>query len=171
MDFDRNGELFEAQKQLAMERALRCLGMRWHTVNELGNKLKKSGFEPEIVRLTLAECQRLGLLDDRQYASDYAAQLADRGCGSYRIRLNLRRKGIAPEETAETLAQLAKDEPERAIRAAEFKLRMLARDSDWRRKREKLCRFLAGRGFRPEAIRAVIAHFPELQGRSDDFDD
>ena len=44
---------------------------------------------------------------------------------------------------------------ERALRAGETKLRLLADETDPRKKRDKLLRFLAARGFSADAVYAA----------------
>jgi SOS response regulatory protein OraA/RecX len=52
-----------------------------------------------------------GYLDDERVVRDRAVRLADRGYGDAAIRLDLERRGAAPELTEQTIAAL---EPERS---------------------------------------------------------
>ena len=103
----------------------------------------------------IEECRRLGLVNDELFARDCAEMLAMRGCGNYRIRRDLAKRGVA-EFAPEAIEELSESESLRALEAARFKLRLLCRESDPRKKREKLYRFLAGRGFAPVSIRQAL---------------
>ena len=73
-----------------------------------------------------------------------------------RIRLALRKRGIPAELQEEPLEAAAETEAERASEALAYKLRLLARETDPRRKREKAFRFLIGRGFSCESCRTAL---------------
>lgn len=135
----------------ALDRALRYLTRRAYATAELKTKLLAAGHPYPEVRDALRELERMHLLDDRQLAEDRAAALGQRGYGLRRIENDLRKRRLAqllPEEQREALRL---DEPQRALAAAEFKLRLLSREPDPRKRREKLLRFLFARGFSPEA--------------------
>lgn len=144
------------------DKALKLLAVRDHSAGELTAKLFRAAKEDPgaaaAVRFAVSECLRLNFVDDGRFARDYANLLAGRGCGAYRIRMNLKNRGIPSELIAEVLAEISNpdDELERAVNAGEFKLRMLVKAEPVQKKREKLFRFLAGRGFRPEAVREAL---------------
>ena len=148
-------------EQKIFDRALRMLSARAHGVRELRTKLLR-GKEPppeQTVDAVVAECRRLGFLNDRQFARDCASELASRGCGNVAIRFKLKTRGLAAEDVTEAMTALAADsesEVERALSAGKFKLKSLKKDEQRQKKREKLFRFLAGRGFSSETVREVL---------------
>ncbi len=146
----------EKPKISAADKALRLLSRRAFTERELLDRLCNAGYPFREARDAVAECRSRGYVDDRQYAADYTEQLAARGLGGRRIDLALRRRGIPVELREEPLEEAAATEVERASGALEYKLRMLARESDPRKKREKAFRFLVGRGFSFDSCRAAI---------------
>ena len=141
-------------KYSALERALNHLARRSYSEAEMAVKLRQTGYPPGEIASALAECRRLGYLNDPLYARDCASYLAERGNGNRKIMQELRKRGLA-EFAADSLSALESDETERAVRAGEYKLRLLADETDPRKKRDKLLRFLAGRGFSPDAVYAA----------------
>ena len=139
----------------ALEKAMTYLSRRGHSEAELSAKLHRAGFGRFEISHALEECRRLGLVNDELFARDCAEMLAMRGCGNYRIRRDLAKRGVA-EFAPEAIEELSESESLRALEAARFKLRLLCRESDPRKKREKLYRFLAGRGFAPASIRQAL---------------
>lgn len=135
-----------------LERAMRLLARRGHSAAELAAKLRRAGVPPREAAAAVEECRRLGFINDEIYASDCAAMLADRGCGSFKIKLELRKRGVAGH-TAEALENLDTSELDRAVEAARYKRRLLTREPDPRKVREKIWRFLISRGFAPGVVR------------------
>jgi len=140
----------------AMEKAMRLLSRRPLTERELRDRLRKAEYTPGEIRDAVAECRKRGYVDDRQFAADYAEQLAARGLGGRRISQALYKRGISAELREEPLEEAAATEAERAAEALAVKLRLLARESDPRKKREKAFRFLVGRGFSIDSCRAAL---------------
>lgn len=146
----------EKPKISAMDKAMRLLSRRALSERELLDRLCAAGYPFREARDAVGECRQRGYVDDRQYAADYADQLAARGLGGRRIDLALRKRGIAAELREEPLEEAASTETERAAEALQYKLRMLSNESDPRKKREKAFRFLVGRGFSFESCRAAV---------------
>lgn len=135
----------------ALERALNHLARRAFSEAELAVKLRQAEYPRGEIASALAECRRLGYLNDQQYARDYAVYLAERGNGDRKIRQELRARGVV-EFADEAIQALETGETERAAAAGAYKLRLLTDEADPRKKRDKLLRFLAGRGFSPDAV-------------------
>lgn len=146
----------EKPKKSAMEKAMRLLSRRALSERELLNKLCAAGYPFREARDAVAECRKRGYVNDEAFAADYTELLAGRCLGGRRIRLALRKRGIPAELQEEPLEAAAETEAERASEALAYKLRLLARETDPRRKREKAFRFLVGRGFSCESCRAAL---------------
>jgi len=146
----------EKPKISAMEKAMRLLSRRALSEHELRTKLGAAGYPPDEVRAAVAECRKRRYVDDRQFAADYAGELAGRGLGGRRIALALRKRGIPAELREEPLEEASETEAERAAEALACKLRLLANESDPRKKREKAYRFLVSRGFSFDSCREAI---------------
>ena len=146
----------EKPKKSAMEKAMRLLSRRALSERELLNKLCAAGYPFREARDAVAECRKRGYVNDEAFAADYTELLAGRCLGGPRIRLALRKRGIPAELQEEPLEAAAETEAERASEALAYKLRLLARETDPRRKREKAFRFLIGRGFSCESCRTAL---------------
>ena len=146
----------EKPKKSAMEKAMRLLSRRALSERELLNKLCAAGYPFREARDAVSECRKRGYVNDEAFAADYTQLLAGRCLGGRRIRLALRKRGIPAELQEEPLEAAAETEAERASEALAYKLRLLARETDPRRKREKAFRFLIGRGFSCESCRTAL---------------
>ena len=146
----------EKPKKSAIEKAMRLLSRRALSERELLNKLCAAGYPFREARDAVAECRKRGYVNDEAFAADYTELLAGRCLGGRRIRLALRKRGIPAELQEEPLEAAAETEAERASEALAYKLRLLARETDPRRKREKAFRFLIGRGFSCESCRTAL---------------
>lgn len=142
----------------AKNTAYRFLTYRPRSRAEIVKKLQDKEFDEAIVEAVLADLERLGYVNDRQFAGQWAAgRIRLRGFGRRRIELELKKKGIDGDIIAGTLRAVcgADAELETAMQAAERKLlSMKALDRDTRRRR--LAGFLERKGFSFEVIRAVI---------------
>ncbi len=139
-----------------LERAMRLLSVRAHTERELTQKLRRYDYSRSEITDTIAECRKHGFLNDELLAEDYAQILSERGSGQRMIGFQLRRRGLKPELVTAALEKSAENELDSARRALEYKLRLLTRESDPRKKREKAFRFLAGRGFSADTVRTLF---------------
>ena len=146
----------EKPKKSAMEKTMRLLSRRALSERELLNKLCAAGYPFREARDAVAECRKRGYVNDEAFAADYTELLAGRCLGGRRIKLALRKRGIPAELQEEPLEAAAETEAERASEALAYKLRLLARETDPRRKREKAFRFLIGRGFSCESCRTAL---------------
>jgi regulatory protein len=150
--------LNEREQARARNAAYRILTYRPRSHAELEQKLREKGFDEAVIEVVLADLERLGYVNDRQFAVQWAAgRLRLRGFGRRRIEQELRRKGISQEVIREAIAEAVPldDEREAAVKAAEKKLRtMLSSGSDVRRRR--LAGFLQRKGFSSEITRSII---------------
>ena len=136
----------------AMVKAMDILARRSLSEMELLAKLRRAGYPDHECDEAIAECLKRHYLDDEQLTSDCVDILHQRNLGARQIRMKLARRGLDPEKINELLNESPDEEIESARRAMETKLRMLTKESDPRKKREKLFRFMAGRGFAPNLI-------------------
>ncbi len=146
----------EAEK--ARDYALLLLSYRERTEKEMAERLKRKGFPPAAVAAAVADCQRLGLIDDERFARLFVQERARLNPRSARlIGAELGRKGVSGEVAARAL--LAEFVPGREeemaadlARRAAFRLRGI----DPEAARRRLWAYLARRGFSPEQIAAAV---------------
>lgn len=133
----------------ALEKAMKILDRRACSAAELRSKLLQAGFPEDEIESAVDECKRRRFIDDTLLAEDYTTLLRMRNTGSRVIRQKLVRRGLAAEIIDSALPEENSPAAEReaALRALDYKWRLLSRESDLRKKREKAFRYLAGRGF------------------------
>ena len=126
---------------------LKVLDRKALSRKNLTSKLSRAGFDADDVEEAVARAVELGCCNDNALASWRAASCAANNYGMRRIKEKLRTVNVSPEAFAAALSEQADGEEERALNACRFKLRCLMRETDMRKKREKVIRFLLGRGF------------------------
>ena len=146
------------RKQLtAVEKAMRLLARRAYSENELIRKLRScSCYSAGEIREAVEVCRKHRFLDDELLAQDYARILNERNCGSYKIRMQLKKRGIPDALAENAVGELQELEFEAAMRAFDYKSRMLSRETDPFKKRQKIYRYLASKGFSQELICACM---------------
>ena len=152
-----------------LERAMRLLSIRSYSERELLSKLGRAGVAVEEAQAAVTECRRRGYLNDALLAEDCAHALSARGSGARLIRMRLRNRGLAAEHVEAALEKTAELEIDSARRALDYKLRMLSKETDPRKKREKAFRFLAACGFSPSVIHALFDE-TDFHAAGEEFD-
>jgi regulatory protein len=128
-----------------LELALRALRHRERSVAEVDRYLTERGVGDHEREEVLETLSRTALVDDRRFAEVRAISLTERSAGNELIRHELARAGVDSELAEETIASLP-SETERASR-------IVAR----RESGPKTARYLAGKGFSQDVVRAVVA--------------
>jgi regulatory protein len=140
--------------------ALDLLEFRPRSVAELRRKLLEKGAPAAEVDETIARLLDQKLLDDADFAYQFArSRVLGAGSSRFRIVQELRRKGVArdiADRAVETLTEVEGIEPTATIhRVAEKKWKSLSKLDDFTRRR-RLYGFLARRGFNPDEIRTAL---------------
>ncbi len=153
-------ELLAADALLrAKEAAIIYLGHRARSENEVRTKLRRKGFNEEVIATVIRRLHELSYLDDERFAQNYIrTRFKVKGYGPQRLRTELRRLGIAEPLIAQSLEALLpkEDVAERAVLEAKKRLRRLRLETDIRKKRRKLFDFLLRRGHTTDVAREVI---------------
>lgn len=131
----------------ALEQALRALRHRDRTAIEIDRYLESRGVGEDQRRDVLERLARTALVDDRRYAEARARALAERGAGNGRIRYELALAGV-DREVAEAVIDELPGEAERAESIIER-----------RGASAKTARYLAGKGFSEDVVRALVAPY------------
>ncbi|MBQ4329496.1 MAG: regulatory protein RecX [Lentisphaeria bacterium] len=140
------------ERPSALAKAMNFLAARSLSEKELLLKLRKAGYSDAECDSAIAECVKLHYLNDEQLTADCVDILHHRNLGARQIRQKLLRRGLDGEEISGLLESKPEEEEEAARRAMEGKLRLLSRENDPRKKREKLFRFMISRGFSPSLV-------------------
>jgi len=148
-----------ADLEAAHRAALRAVARRAHARFDLRRRLLQKQHPPDAVDGALDRLSVVGLLDDAQFAADYAAAKARRGRGAARLIGDLLAQGVDRRlaETAVRGALAAEGiDPAAAVRAlAEKRAKQLAGLPPVVRKR-RLVAFLVRRGFDGTDIRSAV---------------
>jgi len=157
-------ELAEAEaRRGAKEAALRLVSYRPRSERELRERLDRKGFPRPAVEETLRRLRELGLLDDAAFARFWAETRQAARPRSRRLLVGeLRQRGVAAEVAEEAVADVSDEAA--AYEAASGRMRKIS-GLEYQPFREKLGRFLTGRGFPYDVSRRVIQRcWEELGG-------
>jgi len=146
---------------------LGLLGQRFHSRMELMRKLRNRKFSKYAVERALAKAEGLGLVDDRRFAALMAEEKLRVARASKRaIVADLRKRGVTGAIVDEVLGEMTEEFSnenvmEQALAVARQRQYQWAREEDPRKKKEKILRFLASRGFSAgicyDVVRKVMA--------------
>ena len=156
---DEFGELRrELAKGTSKARAMRMLGSRDLSSREIEKRLINKGDSHETARETVLWLEKIGAVDDTEYAAAIALYYAKKGYGKTRIRNELFKRGIDRELWDEAMSGL--DGMEDAVgELLKKKLKGESGKDDLRKAVDMLCR----RGFSySEAREAVNRYLEEL---------
>ncbi|MET4097795.1 regulatory protein [Agrococcus sp. UYP10] len=133
--------------------ALRALGRRAASRQELDRTLERRDVEPEVRAAVLDRLEAEGLVDDAQLARDTAERLRERKhLGERGVAAELRKRGLDPDELDEADRD---DELQRAIDAAAERRRRSGNLDDETAER-RLTGYLQRRGFSGGTVRIAI---------------
>lgn len=141
------------------EKALKYLEYRAHSEKELADKLRRAGAQDEDIKNTLDFARTYHFLDDADYAYRLARDLKNlKKYGSYRIRQELKFKGISEEYISAAMAQFEDcDEADALLPLVERRLR-----GNFEQKNiDKVIRYFAYRGYRFEDIKRCVEKIAE----------
>lgn len=146
----------EMEEAKAIEKlAIGLLARREHSAKELVRKLTAKGYERDAVAAVIEEIREQGWQSDERYTESWIRHRASAGFGPYRIRQELREKGIEAKNIEKGLQESQIDWYESARDAYNRRFRnCLALDGKEISKRR---RFLQGRGFDAEQIKYAMA--------------
>ena len=162
----------DAQALRTYDRALNMLAFRARSSAELRRQLLRKGEPEQFVDAAVQRLDAVGLLDDGEYARQYArSKVVGAGFSRRRLQHELRKRGVAREVAERAIGDVFEDETvdEEALiqDAARKKLKTLAKlDPETRRRR--LYAFLARRGYEPDDVRRAMARVLGEKGRGEE---
>jgi len=133
-------------------RALRLLAGREHTRAELARKLAPHAASPEALEQLLTLLVEKRLLSEARFAEERARVLG-RKYGALRVRQDLRARGVADNLVERAATQTAAGE---LAQARAIVRRRFSAPAGTPRERARRIRFLQGRGFSHDTIRAAL---------------
>ena len=157
---DQQRDLLVRQETYAAKAsALAGLSQRARTTDEVRQSLLRKGYAESVVEDTVADLERLGLVDDAAYAKAFVRdRFNGRGYGPARLRQDLMRKGVARRSIDDALAELeeAEDLGAEAREQAVKKWRQTASEEDVRKRKKKTMDYLVRRGFGFDVARSAV---------------
>jgi regulatory protein len=153
--------------------ALRLLNYRMRSEHELRTRLREKEYPPDCINGVIAHLERLGLINDLEYARMLLRDMRLRKpSGTRLLKLELRRRGISDDVTRKAIeGEEAVNDGEAAMEAARQalrKFRSTIRKTDPKKQKERLAGFLARRGFSWSTIAPILKSlFPADQSPED----
>ena len=151
--------LKEEEQNKANNYALKLLGYRPRSENEIIDKMRNKGYEIEFIDKTINYLKKYGYIDDKEYALTYSRdRMRVKKLGQQRIKAELLQKGVNKEVLEEALYELIDkdDEYERALELAEKKINSSYRNDDKNAQYRKLGAFLQRKGYSFDTIKKVL---------------
>ena len=141
-----------------MNTALRILTRRDHSKHELSQKLKARGYGGEIIDNVILECERFDYINDERTTQVFIRQLQRKGFGRKRIQFELHSKGLRGEHVETVLSKSISDadESQSAEKIFQKQARRFNREKDAIKRKDKIYRFLYGRGFSKAVISELM---------------
>jgi regulatory protein len=148
----------EAQYRRALDTAVRFLGQRPRSEQEVRRRLLRAGVTDDMVAQVLAQLRRWQLVDDAVFAQYWLEQRRTfRPRGPHLLRAELRQRGVSAELSAAATEQAASTAHEDAYRVAQKRARQLAAQPlDERTFCARLSQHLARRGFDWDTITPLV---------------
>lgn len=142
------------ESKLVFDKALDLLSRRPHGKAELRRKLKIKGFPEVLILESLDKCEKMGVLNDHDFAFSAYEELSAKGYGQRRIQAELLKKGLDSALIEQVMGSndCEKTEKTKLEKAFNTKLRSLKNVTDNRKKKEKIIRHLMSKGFRTDLI-------------------
>ena len=146
----------EDTPESAYERAVRFLAARPRSIAEVRRRLRKAGVDDLGVDEALARLERVGLLDDTQFAAFWVEQrLTFRPRGPRALSFELRTKGVSRDAMEPALESAKTEQREAACRAGLREARR-QRGTAEPQFSTLLTRYLVRRGFDFSVTRAAV---------------
>jgi regulatory protein len=157
-------------REAALQKALRFLGHRPRSVEEVRKNLEKHEIPAGVIDETIARLEREKLIGDVNFAREWVENRSTfRPRGKRALSYELRQKGLSDLVIQEALDEEI-DEEALALKAARAQARKL-KGLEWNKFREKLGGHLGRRGFGFDVIIPVTRRvWEETQNQSDNFD-
>lgn len=151
----------------ALNYAVSLLAQRPFAEKELEQRMLRVGYRPVTCELVLFKLNKYHLLNDTEFASQWAAARAARKLGPARIAQELRMKGVSVEDTEAALAEIdADDMRESAYAIARKGFRSARPGEDPRKTYQRVTAMLVRRGFSFDQARQAIRQIREETGEA-----
>lgn len=151
--------LLKDAKKRALQSALHFLGHRARTRKEIVTKLRKKGFNEEVILYAIRRLTEINYIDDAAFTTSFIqGRFNNKKYGPERIKRDLLRLGIDPSMAEESIKKLIhkQDEQGAALDLAKKRWKRLRNEQDPLKKKKKLMDFLMRRGYNYTVIGPII---------------
>ena len=147
--------------------ALKTIERTYKSEKELAQKLALKGYDDHIINRTINFMKEYNLLNDNNYATMYVKDKS-RNIGKKKIKYSLLQKGIDEEIIESELEKINNDEVKAIVYEMALKKYKVfsKRENDNYKLTQKLYRFLMGKGYDYDLIKAVVKSIV----KSEDFE-
>lgn len=148
----------EEQKQ-ANNYAMNLISKAFKTEKQIRDKMKEKGFDESHINITVDMLKDYKYINDELFAKSYISDsVSFTKSGKNKIKNKLYQKGVPTEIINEYISECIDDDQqfEAALEVGMKKYRTI-RDTDKRKKNQKLISFLQYRGFSFDIIKRVIS--------------
>jgi len=135
------------------------LSRRDHGSFELKQKALKKGFPSNVIDDVLDEFDQKGLLNDESFAKKFAADKAEfKNWGPIKIKAALRKKGVSNRVAEKAVQTITNDldQVQICVDLLTKRKRHFFRETDTLKRKQKMYRYLAGKGFTAPTITKAI---------------
>lgn len=158
-------QLSDAENLVAIREAcFRYLSGRDHSSFELRQKVEKKGYRESDIELVIENLSENGYLNDEKFALKFVEEKTELNqWGPKKIRSHLYKKGIGRQIIDKVLTQKTDDLQLQQIcvdLVMKRKRHFLREDDDFKRK-QKIYRYLAGRGFSGSVINKALSRITD----------
>ncbi len=143
--------ILESDQRTALDQAVNYLSQRLKTKQQMIDYVKKHGFDDIIVQYVIEKLEEYHYIDDQNYVEKYITTYLGK-VGKKKIEYDLLKKGIHKQLIQSALHECEVDE-EDVYYLAKKKLGTKQLDQ---KEKEKLFRYLAGKGFSYEESKKAI---------------
>jgi regulatory protein len=147
--------------------ATKFLNTRRRTEKEVREKLRTEKYGADVIDEITNDLLQSGLIDDEAFAQAFIHdKRIAKPISSRQLDNELRRKGVAKQLIAAALgsADEGESDDDRAMKTAQKKWgQLLRRESDEKKRKQKLIIFLGSRGFEYGIIKNVVRNFDDDQ--------
>lgn len=154
-----NDLLGDEEYQAVKDACFRYLSSRDHSAYELNQKVSKKGFDPGFISQVIEELIEKDLINDKRFAEKFAADKMEfNKWGPSKIQSALINKGIS-QDIARNVTQILTDSLEQHGICVDLLRKRKAhflRETDILKRRQKMYRFLAGKGFHGKDITRAL---------------
>jgi regulatory protein len=130
----------------ALNYSFLLLKYRQRTTQELKDRLRRKKFSPTVIQEVIAYLRDSNYLDDKDFALSYTREKLSQGFGERKIVFDLKRLGVPSDCIEFSLWEVRKEIDYKEI-LKKLISKLYKRYKDKERKKDRIIRYLAQRGF------------------------